>query len=60
MGEQFTPKSFRLPPDIIESLATEADKNLRNDTAQLIYILRERYARKPKLQDKQQRGALRK
>lgn len=60
MPEEFTPKSFRLPCDVLESLSEEAEKNLRNDTTQLIFILRERYARKPRLETKQQRGGLRK
>jgi hypothetical protein len=60
MPEQFIPKSFRLPPDIIDALAAESKANLRNDTAQLIYILRERYARTPRLEDKQKRGNLKK
>jgi len=60
MVETFIPKSFRLPADVLESLNSEAKSNFRNDTAQLISILTERYKKKPKLQDKQQRGALRK
>ena len=60
MTEQFIPKSFRLPSDLLEALTAEATEGLRNDTTQLIYILRERYKKKKRLDDKQKTGSLRK
>ena len=58
--ESSVTRSFRLPDGLWESLCAEAKAEDRDCTSMLIRILRERYERKPKLEDKNQRGTLRK
>ena len=58
--EPHTQTAFRIPNQLMEALEQEAKTETRSLTGQLQFILHERYKKKPRLEEKQQRGKLRK